>query len=76
MNQSIKILHIDPQYQATFFDYRPGSSIKSALTLQETINLLKTVDFDLILSEPHNRAILNPSQPDGATVGGKQVIGT
>ncbi len=69
MNQSIKILHIDPEYQATYFDYRPGSSIKSTLNLQEAINLLKTVDIDLILSEPHNRAILNPSQPDGTTVG-------
>jgi hypothetical protein len=69
MNQSIKILHIDPEYQATYFDYRPGASIKSTLNLQEAINLLKTVDIDLILSEPHNRAILNPSQPDGTTVG-------
>ena len=72
MNQSIKILHIDSQYEATYFVCRSGSSIQFALNLQEAINLLNTIDLDLILSEPHNRAILNHSQPDGTTVGGKE----
>ena len=74
MNQSIKILHIDSQYEATYFVCRSGSSIQFALNLQEAINLLNTIDLDLILSEPHNRAILNHSQPDGTTVGGKDTF--
>ena len=61
MNQPIKILHIGPEYEITYFVYRPGSSIQSKLTLTAAINLLKNVDFDLILSEPHNRAVLNPN---------------
>jgi len=63
MNESMKILHIDPEYQATFFEYQPGSAKQSTLNLQETIDLLKTVELDLILSEPHHRAILNHPEP-------------
>lgn len=38
--------------------YRPGSLIRSPLPLQEAINLLKSEQFDLILSGPNNKVIL------------------
>jgi hypothetical protein len=63
MSRLIKILHIDPDYKATYFIYRPGSSIRTPVSLQTAIELLKKVDFDLILSEPHNKAILKKEKP-------------
>ena len=60
MDKPIKILHIDPDYEITYFINRPGSLIRSPLPLKEAINLLKTEQFDLILSEPHNKAIWAP----------------
>lgn len=59
MDQSIMVMHIDPDFKITYLIYRTGSSIQSTVSLKEAINLLKTVDFDLIVSEPHNKAILN-----------------
>lgn len=63
MIQPIKILHVDPKFKVTYLIYRPGSSIQSTVPLEEAIDLLKTVDFDLILSEPHNKAILKTQYP-------------
>ena len=60
MKKPIKILHVDPDYNATYFINRPGSLIRSPISLKKAIQLLKTNKFDLILSEPHNKAILNP----------------
>ena len=60
MDKPIKILHIDPNYKVTYFINRPGSLIRSLVSLKEAINLLKTEPFDLILSEPHNKAIWTP----------------
>ncbi len=60
MDKPIKILHIDPDYRITYLLYQPGSSIQSQLTIQQAVNLLKNDRFDLILSEPHNKAILDP----------------
>lgn len=58
MNTPVKILHIDPDYKVTYFIFRSGASIHSSVPLQQAIELLKTEEFDLILSEPHNKAIL------------------
>lgn len=63
MSKLIKILHIDPDYQATFFCGNPGSFRFYSITIGQAIHLLKGEDFDLILSEPHNRAYLNPQSP-------------
>ncbi len=63
MSRTIKILHIDPEYEVTYFVYRPGSTIRSSVPLETAINLLKTEDFDLILSEPHQKAILKDQPP-------------
>ena len=63
MPRLIKILHIDPDFTVNYFIYGPGSSIRTPVSLQTAIELLKKVDFDLILSEPHNQAILKKENP-------------
>jgi len=63
MSRLIKILHVDPDFKVTYFIYGPGSSIRTPVPLQTAIELLKKVDFDLILSEPHNKAILKKEDP-------------
>ena len=60
MNTPIKILHIDPEFKVTYFIKHPGSIIRSLIPLEQAIQLLKTEEFDLILSEPHNKAIMKP----------------
>jgi hypothetical protein len=63
MDEPVKILHIDPDYQVTLFLSRSGISTHSQITLEQAVNLLKTEKFDLILSEPHHQAIMNPQGP-------------
>ena len=58
----IKILHIDPDYRITYFIYSSRLSIRTSVPLQSAIGLLKKEDFDLIVSEPHNKAILKEHQ--------------
>jgi CheY-like chemotaxis protein len=60
MNAPIKILHIDPDYKVTYFIKHPGGTIRSLIPLEQAVQLLKTNEFDLILSEPHNKAIMKP----------------
>ncbi len=60
MSTPIKILHIDPDFKVTYFIKHPGSIIRSPISLEQAMQLLKTEEFDLILSEPHNKAILKP----------------
>ncbi len=60
MSTPIKILHIDPDFKVTYFIKNPGSIIHSSVPLKQAIQLLKTEEFDLILSEPHNKAIMRP----------------
>jgi hypothetical protein len=64
MPKLIKILHIDPEFQTTYFIVRPRSFIRTSIPLRDAIELLKTEDFDLIISEPHHRAILK-EDPEG-----------
>ena len=59
-NTPIKILHIDPDFRITYFIKHSGSMIRSLVPLNQAIKLLKTQEFDLILSEPHNKAIMKP----------------
>ena len=61
MGKSIKILHIDGQYEGFYMIIQEGITIRSQVNLKEIVKLLKTEEFDLILSEPHNKAILNPA---------------
>lgn len=60
MNSPIKILHIDPDFKITYFIKYQGSMIRSLVPLSQAIKLLKTQKFDLVLSEPHNKAFLSP----------------
>jgi len=56
----ITILHIDPEFKVNYFILRKGASIRSSLSLEQTVELLKSQEIDLILSEPHNQVILKP----------------
>jgi hypothetical protein len=58
MNTPTKILHIDPDFKITYFFKHEEGLSHSLVSINEAIRLLKTVEFDLILSEPHNKAIL------------------
>jgi CheY-like chemotaxis protein len=60
MNKPIKILHIDHDFKVTYFIKHPGSIIRSLIPLEQAMKLLKTEEFDLILSEPHHKAIMKP----------------
>ena len=62
MTKPIKILHIDPEYKVTYFINIPGVLIHTPISFKKAVKLLKTEEFDLILSEPHNRAILKPKE--------------
>jgi hypothetical protein len=58
MKSFIKILHIDPGWKVTYLIIRKGILMKTFLSLEATLSMLKTDPFDLILSEPQNLAIL------------------
>jgi CheY-like chemotaxis protein len=60
MNPPIKILYIDSDFKVSYFIKDSGTTIRSQISLEQAIHLLKTEKFDLILSEPHNKAIMNP----------------
>ena len=70
MKTPIKILHIDSDFKVTYFIKNAGTTIRSTISLEQAIQLLKTETFDLILSEPHHKAIMNP-QADSLTGGHK-----
>ena len=63
MDNPRKILHIDPDFNITYFIIQPGATIKSSISTQCAIQLLQKEKLDLILSEPDNRAILTPQNP-------------
>ena len=62
MRNPVKILHIDSDYQVHYIIVREGSFIHSTVSLETAIAFLKSVEFDLILSEPHNKAILKETR--------------
>ncbi len=59
MNKTIKILHIDPEFKVTYFINYFGVMAYYQISHEQAIFLLKKIRLDLILSEPHQRAILN-----------------
>jgi hypothetical protein len=63
MEEPIKILHVDNDYKVIYILIREGTLIKSTVPLEAALIMLKNEDFDLILSEPHNIAILTPINP-------------
>jgi hypothetical protein len=58
--KTIKVLHIDGDYRVVYLLIRNGVLIKTPLALEKAISLLHSEDFDLILFEPQNMAILTP----------------
>ena len=60
MKDPIKIMHIAKDYQVVFILIKEGPLIKSTVSLEAALTMLKTNQFDLILSEPQNMAILTP----------------
>lgn len=63
MKNPIKILHINLNYEVIYCIIRDGIFIKSTVPLKSAITLLKNEVFDLIISEPHNQAILENIAP-------------
>ncbi len=70
MNTPIKILHIDPGFKVTYFIIDSGGTNCSLVSSEQAIQLLETEEFDLILSEPDNKAIMKP-QADSLTMDNK-----
>ncbi len=64
MKEPIKILHIDSHYRVAYILIRDGTLTKSTVSLETALTMLKNDLFDLILSEPHNMAILTPQSAD------------
>lgn len=62
MPRQIKIMHIDSDYHTHYIIIQERSFIQSAVSLETAIVLLKSVEFDLILSEHQNLAILKANQ--------------
>ena len=73
MKKPIKIMHIDGNWKIVYVIIRAGSLIKSGVSLKVAVNLLKSEKFDLIVSEPHHKAILTPQM---ATDGLEQLTDT
>ena len=56
---TIKILHLDREYQGLYWIIQERTTITSTVSLDEAVRLLKNEAFDLIVSEPHHLFILN-----------------
>ena len=50
--QIVKILHIDPNWKITYLVIRKGILMKSCLSLEATLSMVKTDLFDLIFRNP------------------------
>ena len=61
MRLPILILHIDQDYQINYWIIQDGVRTISRITIPQTLQLLNTFEFDLIISEPQKLAILNSS---------------
>ena len=61
MGRPMKILHIDRSYGVTYLIIQKGTCIRSTVSLERTLTLLKEEEFDLILSEPHELFIIKTS---------------
>jgi hypothetical protein len=58
----VKILHINREYKVFYCLIRDGAKIITEVSLAKAIEFLKTSEFDLVLFEPKNMAILTPQQ--------------
>jgi hypothetical protein len=55
------ILYIDRQYQVTYWIIQNEVKIFAKVTIAQAIQLLKNIEFDLIVSDPQKIAILKSS---------------
>ncbi len=62
MRIPVNILHIDSDYQVHHLFVQEGLFIHAMISLETAIALLKLMEFDLILSEPHNKACLSKTK--------------
>jgi hypothetical protein len=60
MKKPVKILHIDLNWKIFHLVVLPGTLIKTPISLETTLDMVKENNFDLIISEPHHKAILTP----------------
>jgi hypothetical protein len=65
------ILYLDRDYQVTYWIIRDDVILFSQVTIPQAIQLLKNFEFDLIISDPQNIAILKPSATDPLFIEGK-----
>jgi hypothetical protein len=66
------ILHVDQNYQITYWIIRDEVNYFSPVTIPQAIQLLKNIEFDLIISDPQNIAILKaPSGDVPVSIAGK-----
>jgi hypothetical protein len=62
MEKTRKILYIDKSWKVMYILIRGGVMIKSILSLEKTLSLLKKQNFDVLLADPLNMTILNPQE--------------
>lgn len=55
------IFHLDQEYQVTYWVIQEDVKISSQVTIPQAIQLLKNIEFDLIISDPQKIAILKSS---------------
>jgi hypothetical protein len=58
------IFHLDQDYQVTYWIIQEDVKISSQVTMLQAIQLLKNIEFDLIISDPQKIAILKPCSTD------------
>jgi hypothetical protein len=58
----VNILHIDSDYQVHHLVIEEGLFNHSRISLETAIAFLKSMKFDLILSEPHNKVLLEQTK--------------
>jgi hypothetical protein len=62
MEKLKRILYIDTSWKVMYILIRGGVMIKSMLSLETTLSLLKKQNFDLLLTDPLNMTILSPQE--------------
>ncbi len=62
MEKLRKILYIDSSWRVMYLLIRRGITIKSRVSLETTLALLKKQKFDLILTGPLNLDVLTPQE--------------
>jgi hypothetical protein len=59
MRRPVEILHIDSDYQPHHIIIQEGLFIHSKLSMELALEFLKSRNLDLIISEPHQRALVS-----------------